>query len=145
MSARTLAYIEAAIAWANDHLGSTEYKFLCYGFLEDAYEKANGILLDGKGTNACEAASAYGVRAGDPTRGSYVFFHCRGSIDGVEKDYGHIGLALGDGRVIHAWDQVRIDEIPQIEQLEPAPGWTQPAYLGWAPADQILTGARINL
>lgn len=145
MTTRTAAYIEAAITWANERLGSTDYKFLCYGFLEDAYEHANGILLDGKGTSAREAADAYGPQPGDPPRGSYVFFDCQGSIEGVEKNYGHIGLALGEGKIVHAWDVVRIDTITEVEQLDPAPGWTKPAYLGWAPAEQILIGAKINL
>lgn len=145
MSARIVAYIEAAIDWANERIGSEEYQYLCYGFLEDAFEKANGILLDGKGTTAREAADAYGPQPGDPPRGSYVFYDCRGPIDGLENDYGHIGLALGDGRVIHAWGKVRIDNLSDIEKLDPAPGWTSPVYLGWAPAEQILSGARINL
>jgi hypothetical protein len=42
-------YIEGAIRWAMERLGSTEYAFKCYGFLEDAYEFGNDIVLDGQG------------------------------------------------------------------------------------------------
>jgi cell wall-associated NlpC family hydrolase len=136
--------VEGAITWALAHVGSNAYAYLCYGFLEDAYELGNHIVLDGKGTTAREAADAYQARPGEPPRGSYVFFNCSGPIEGVEKNYGHIGLALGDGRMVHAWGVVRVDAIAEVENLPGAPGWTNPEYLGWAPPELILEGMRIE-
>ncbi|MFS0714814.1 hypothetical protein ABC195_13115 [Microbacterium sp. 2P01SA-2] len=46
------------------------------------------------------------------------------SIDDVSARAGHVGLSLGDGLVIHAWDRVRIDDHRRLEALRPAPGWT---------------------
>jgi hypothetical protein len=53
-------------------------------------------------------------------------------------------LALGDGRVIHAWGIVRVDNIADMEKLDDTPDWTSPRYLGWAPAEQILIGMKVK-
>ncbi len=139
-------YIEGAIRWALDRLGSTEYAFKCYGFLEDAYELGNNIVLDGQGSTAKEAADAYGARRDPdvPPRGAYVFYDCWGAIEGELRNWGHIGLSLGDGQVIHAWDKVRVDGYRAIESLNAAPGWTKPSYIGWAPAEEILRGMSVS-
>jgi len=55
-------YAEGAITWAVDKLGITDYAFLCYLFVEDAYELGNSIVLDGQGSTAKEAADAYCAR-----------------------------------------------------------------------------------
>jgi len=135
-------YIEGAVRWAMQQVGSETYATLCYGFLEDAYELGNGIILDGKGCTAREAAEAYGWQSGEAPKGSYVFFDCTGPIRGDVRSWGHIGLSLGDGRIIHAWDVVRVDTLDDMEKLPPTPGWTVPVYLGWAPAEQILQGMK---
>lgn len=144
MEINTEKYIEGAIQWALKMQGSEEYRFLCYGFLEDAYELGNGIILDGKGSSAKEAADAYGCQEGSPPRGSYVFFDCTGPIRGETKNWGHIGLALGDGRIIHSWQIVRINTLAEIEDLDGGPEWTSPRYIGWAPAEQILIGMKVK-
>jgi len=139
-------YIDGAIRWAIDRLGAADYAFKCYGFIEDAYEFGNHIVLDGQGCSAKEAADAYGAeRHTDvPPRGAYVFYDCWGTIDGDYHNWGHIGLALGDGQVVHAWDKVRLDDYLGIEALEPAAGWTKPRYIGWAPVSEILRGMTIR-
>ena len=47
-------------------------------------------------------------------------------MDGVRQEWGHVGLAMGDGKVVHAWDVVRIDDALAIPALPPAPGWDAP-------------------
>lgn len=144
------ALAEGAIAWAAARLGSADYAGRCYAFIEDAYELGNGIILDGQGSTAREAAEAYtarmqaaGLRAeGLPPRGSYVFYDCSGELNGEYRNWGHIGLSLGDGQVIHAWDVVRIDTVQGVEALEPPPGWTRPTYTGWAPSEVFLLGVQ---
>ncbi len=141
---------EGAVAWATARLGSRDYAGRCYAFLEDAYELGNGIVLDGQGSTAREAAEAYTARMeaaglrpeGPPPRGSYVFYDCSGELKGETRNWGHIGLALGDGQVIHAWDVVRIDTLQGVEALDPPPGWTRPVYTGWAPPEVFLMGLR---
>ncbi|HEX6139057.1 MAG TPA: hypothetical protein VF013_01175 [Candidatus Limnocylindria bacterium] len=98
------------------------------------------------GSSATESASLYGLRPYDarrpPPAGSLVFYEAAGPADGAWHDWGHVGLALGDGRVVHAWDVVRIDPAEQLGALEPAPGWTPPRLAGWAPAGALLAGHR---
>jgi hypothetical protein len=135
--------VEGAVQWALTRLGEARYRGLCYLFVEDAYEHGNGVILDGQGRTAHEAAVAYACRkAGPPPRGSYVFFDAVCELEGELKNWGHMGLSLGDGRIVHAWDVVRVDAIEAVERLEVPPTWTRPAYLGWTPVERILVNAR---
>lgn len=146
MKNQTELYIDNAIAWAERQLGRDDYCFRCLAFVEDAYEEANAIEIFG-GSSAKESADEYGVSGSImeiPPRGAFVFYDMTGDIVGKHENYGHVGLHLGDGRVIHAWDEIRIDSLAAIETLEPAEGWTQSRYIGWAPAQRILQGHEIK-
>jgi cell wall-associated NlpC family hydrolase len=138
-------YIENAIKWAREQLGSSAYSFLCLAFVENAYEEGNKIEIFGA-DSAKASAELYGVQRSPfaPPRGTFVFYDCSGPspIDGVEKNWGHVGLSCGDGKVIHGWDRVREDDYLAVEQLQGAPGWTQPRYLGWTSVERILQGHR---
>ncbi len=143
------ALIAAALDWAQTKLGDPGYAGRCYAFCEDAYELGGGIILDGQGTTAWEAACAYQARdrtRGIPPRGAYVFYECYGPLKGEApqkvRNWGHVGLSLGDGRVIHAWNVVRMDGYLDIPRLDPAPGWSPAVYAGWAPPEVFLRGAR---
>lgn len=138
-------YTEQAIRWAQGQLGAKKYALLCLGFVEDAIELANGIVLDGY-PFAKEAADQYGAvdDGALPPRGSLVFYDCWGSIEGKTQNWGHVGLSLGDGRVIHAWDVVREDDYLAVQELEGGAGWTRPVYIGWAPLEATLKGMRIK-
>lgn len=135
----------AAVAWAVARVGDAGYALRCLAFVEDAYERANEIEVFG-GDSAAESAALYGLRdyAPDdpPPAGSLVFFACGGPVEGTWRDWGHVGLALGDGRVVHAWDEVRVDPVTAVESLDPAPGWTRARLLGWAGPERILEGHR---
>jgi cell wall-associated NlpC family hydrolase len=137
--------VERAVEFTLGHLGSEDYELRCLAFVEDAYEQPNGIEVFG-GAFARESADLYGAleATGPPPRGAFVFFSTRGSIDGVDRDWGHVGLAIGDGRMIHAWPIVRIDALEAVPSL-PSGDWSPPSYLGWAPASRILRGARARL
>jgi cell wall-associated NlpC family hydrolase len=135
------SYALNAIAWAKARLGSRDYPLRCLAFVEDAYEKANNVEIFG---SDCASGSAvlYGAaeNKGLPPAGTFVFYACGGPVDGVQHDWGHVGMSLGDGKVIHAWGVVRIDDYLDIEKLEPLPGWTYPEYIGWAPIERIFRG-----
>lgn len=139
--------VDGALRWALDHLGSADYPGLCYAFCEDAYELGADIILDGQGTTAKEAAEAYHpVLEGVPPRGSYVFYDCSGKLMGEYKNWGHMGLSLGDGRVVHSWcAEVRVDDFRAIGAFDPPPGWTQPVYTGWAPPAVFLKGMQAKI
>ena len=135
-------YIEGAVTWALGQVGSTEYAYRCLAFVEDAYERGNPLWLDGQGCTAKETADAYQAQehSGAPSRGAYVCYDCWGTIGGEHRNWGHVGISVGDGRVVHAWASVRVDDHLVIQDLA-APGWSQPAYSGGVPVSAILKGS----
>jgi hypothetical protein len=137
------AYIENAIRWAQERLGSTDYATRCLAFVEDAYEESNHVEIFG-GDDAKASADQYEAEhnTGLPPIGAFVFYDCFGTLRGTYKNWGHVGLCIGDKKVIHAWDAVRIDDYLAVQELASAPGWTKPRYLGWAPIERIFVGYR---
>lgn len=129
-----------AVAWALAHEGKPEYAGWCLSFIEDAVEESNGIELFG-GDCAKESAMLYrdGMHTGEPETGAFVFYDCSGSTNGETVDWGHCGLCIGEGKVIHAWDRIRVDGYLALEQLSPASGWTAPKYIGWVPLERVLS------
>ncbi|MBT2759208.1 C40 family peptidase [Mesobacillus foraminis] len=134
-------YIHNAIKWAKGHLNSKDYCFICLAFVEDALERSNNIEIFG-GNTAKESADLYGAykHSGMPPKGTFVFYDCIGEINGVRKNWGHVGLSIGNGEVIHAWDKVRIDPYLEVEMLTAAPGWEKPKLIGWVPLERIMLG-----
>ena len=134
--------VERAVAWSLEHVGSPSYALRCLSFVEDAYEQPNRIEVFG-GATARESADLYRARgnAPDAPRGSFVFFDTTGPADGELRDWGHVGIALGDGRLVHAWPEVRVDPIDAVPTL-PSGDWSSPRYAGWAGPSTILDGAR---
>jgi hypothetical protein len=124
-------------------LGNPSYALRCLAFVEDAYERSNGIELQGAVT-AAESAASFELQAyrsaSPPPAGAYVFYATGGPVDGVRREWGHVGLARGDGSVVHAWDVVRIDDAAAITDLPPAAGWDPARLIGWAGPDQVLRG-----
>lgn len=137
------AVVANAHEWAHARLGSIAYATRCLAFVEDAIERPNDLEVFG-GDSAAESAAMFGAikNTGSPPAGSFAFYQTTGRISGVRAEWGHVGLAVGDGRVIHAWDRVRSDHYREIERLTPAAGWTSPRWLGWVPLDTILATAR---
>lgn len=134
-------YIERAVNWAVERVGISEYAFYSLAFVEDAYERSNSIEMFG-GDDATGSADFYGVTSeGVPPRGAFVFYHANGDINGEEKDWGHVGISLGDGSVIHSWGAVRIDEYRAIEDLQSTPELHTPIYRGWVTPEVLLKGA----
>ena len=128
-----------AIDWACGHIGRVEYVGWCLSFIEDAVEKSNGIELFG-GDCAKASAALYqdGMRESVPEAGAFVFYDCTGTADGQTLDWGHCGLCIAHGQVVHAWNQVRVDDYLAVTQLSPAAGWTTPRYIGWVPLERVL-------
>ena len=133
---------ENAIAWAKAHLDSTAYATRCLAFVEDAIERSNNLEMFG-GDYAAESAQMYGAahNIGEPPRGALVFYDGEGVIFGGRRNWGHVGLSLGDGTLIHAWDRVRIDPYGTLESLTPAPGWGPLRRAGWVTLSRALEGS----
>jgi hypothetical protein len=139
------AVASAATRWALERLGDRMYAGRCLAFVEDAIERPNGIEIFG-GSSARESAEQYGPAPvgsdATPPVGSLVFYASEGPAEGAWRDWGHVGLALGDGRVVHAWDVVRVDGVTDVESLSPREGWTSARLLGWVPLSRVLEGHR---
>ena len=136
---------ENMISWAEDKLGSKEYAGWCLSFIEDALEKSNIIEIFG-GDTAKESALLYAdaMRKGIPERGAFVFYDCICLGPDGPVNWGHCGISLGDGRIIHAWDMVRIDDYREIEAMTALSG-DHPGYIGWVPIESVLYGNEISI
>ena len=130
---------ENMIAWAKENLGSTDYIGWCLDFIEDALEISNDIEIFG-GDSALESFNMYkdAVKDGLPERGAFVFYDCLCKYKGKAVDFGHCGISLGDGKIIHSWDKVRIDDYKDIEKLT-SNADSHPKYLGWIPLERVLS------
>ena len=111
-----------AVQWALKQQGRTDYYFWCLRFVANAF----GAPYAGYNT-AQQAANALGTRdrgrsAARAPYGALVFFRYVGR-DGVS--YGHVGISLGDGRMVHAVETVRVDHIDSST-------YWRSNYLGWA-------------
>ena len=129
---------ENMIRWAESKLGSTEYALRCLAFIEDALEISNHIEIFG-GDSAKESCELYrdALQGGVPERGAFVFYDCLCPSENGPVNWGHCGISYGDGRVIHAWDMVRIDDYLAIEKLTALTG-DHPKYLGWVALERVL-------
>ena len=127
------------IDYAESKLGHGEYAGRCLSFIEEALEKGNGVLIFG-GDSAKASCEMYAdaLEKGVPERGAFVFYDCMcPDDDGRPVNWGHCGIALEDGQVIHAWDTVRVDDYLAIEELTALSG-DHPKYLGWVPIERVL-------
>ena len=125
------------IDWAESKIGCTKYAGWCLAFIEDALEISNGIEIFG-GDSAKESCEMYkdALQGGMPERGSFVFYDCLCLSENGLVNWGHCGISLGEGRVIHAWDTVRIDDYQEIEKLTAMTG-DHPKYLGWVGLERV--------
>jgi len=137
------SYIANAIRWAQERVGATDYAGRCLAFVEDAYEQSNHVEIFG-GSSAQESADEYGasLNRGEPPIGAFVFYACAGPVGDEIKHWGHVGLCIGEGRVIHAAKTVRIDHYLDVQNLTLASGWSQPQFIGWSPIERIFAGYR---
>lgn len=128
-----------ASAWAQARLGETRYATKCLGFTEDAVERGNSIMLDGY-SFAREAADHYGAQddGQTPPEGAWVFYDWWGTIKGERRNWGHVGIALDNGRIVHALAQVRIDGYLDVVKLLQTSDDADPRYIGWAPLSAVL-------
>ena len=126
------------IAWANKKLGKPEYAGWCLSFIEDALEQSNGIEIFG-GDSAKESCEMYSdaLQTGIPEKGAFVFYDCLCPGEDGPVNWGHCGICLGDGQIIHAWNVIRIDDYMEIEQLTALTG-DHPRYIGWVPLSRVL-------
>ncbi len=130
--------IEGAIAWSQNpkRTPSREggYTYRCLGFVEDAYRYGGGVYVPFRYRCAKDAADSLvpkklEVGAAPPPRGALVFYSWKGTVEGEYRDWGHVGISLGSGRLIHHTHKLQTEAIG--ETLAPIEGFA-PQYIGWA-------------
>jgi cell wall-associated NlpC family hydrolase len=108
--------VEKALRWALAQQGRHGWDYLCLRFVNDAYQNAG--VMPRRWYWAMSAARALGAfsHKGVPPRGAYVFYW--------HPPYGHVGLSLGDGRIVHAFGSqgVIVSNYLRIHMT----------YIGWA-------------
>jgi GNAT superfamily N-acetyltransferase len=138
------AFADRAMLRARERLNNTEYAFRSMAFVKDACEKANEIEISA-GVLPHEAAREYEAdrnRESEPPPGAFVFYDCEERSNGERENRGHVGLCVGRGYVIHAWDCVRLDHYRDIPNLAAPADRSSPIYYGWASFERILRGYR---
>lgn len=121
--------IEKAIEWGGSQLGSTNYDGRCQAFVWRCYN-ASGVNIGSYETaNACMNALMKNTDINAP-RGALVFF------DKIPKDkYGHIGISLGNGKMIHAGHNgVEETDFANANNLST---WYKILYRGWGFPDSL--------
>lgn len=135
--------VESAISWAISQEGKTAWSGYCLGFVAKAFgQESSGW------TSPEDARKKLGNRfypaATDwnPPRGALVFFSAKGTWCDAPygcidlADYGHIGIYLGNGGVVHAYGAVKVQSIVEIEQLSGRDSkgneFEIGSYIGWA-------------
>ena len=73
---------------------------------------------------------------GREQRSAFVFYDCLCPSEEGPVNWGHCGSCPGSGRVIHAWDRVRIDDDREIEGMTALTG-DHPRYIGWVPVERV--------
>lgn len=116
--------VDRALAWALGQQGALQYNGWCLRFVAHAFGQESFPAT------ATLAANQLGPRDGNRSflsapRGSLVWFTW-GNAD-LGRNVGHVGIALGDGRMVHALDMVR------VVQIEGSRFWRS-RYRGWTPA-----------
>lgn len=137
--------VESAINWATSSKRKEEnWRNLCLGFVATAFGVTDiGWGCPQEGVNNCPMGGVeklkkegkfYAVEnCWNPPRGALIFFSGKGKDPQSGLDYekcGHIGIHLGDGRVVHAYGVARINDIAGSEGIEKLPYID--SYIGWA-------------
>ena len=95
--------VQQAIAWARSKLGTTKYAGRCQAFVADCY--AYGAGMPRKSASSAKVARALwrvSTNRNSIPVGAAVYFDSP-----TAPQYGHVGLYIGGGQVIHAFSTVK--------------------------------------
>lgn len=112
-----------ALEWAQSQRGSKIWSWHCQRFVEEAYGTRQRFKTAASAARALKLTRSSVTNA---PRGALIYF----AADTVNRRFGHVGISLGDGRMISALDRVRVSNVARS-------GYWRSRYLGWAqaPAD----------
>jgi parallel beta-helix repeat protein len=118
-------WAEAAINWAEQRLGRSDWSGLCMRFVANAFMQEEGKEA---GYNAIDGAREFYRFDQEPggwlqaPKGALIFFDKDGT-----NEYGHVGIYLGNGSIIHAYGTVKVNTVEEAI-AKPDVG----RYLGWS-------------
>ena len=114
----------AAAEWARNAVGNTEYHFRCPEFIRDAFHYGSGYSYWKVDGNAKTLADRWLVSSSDTNIpiGGLVFYDYFAELDGEYRDWGHVGIYIGDGNVVSALSKVTLHNIYDLSNCK---------YLGW--------------
>lgn len=117
--------IESAIAWGQSQSGSTAYNDKCQAFVWQCFNQGgfpNNSAISFASAKLCGDALITNTDLNAP-RGACVFFDCS------SHGYGHIGISLGNGQMIHAGHKgVEVISFTDANYLK---NWYWLTYRGW--------------
>ena len=125
--------IERAIAWTIAQEGKIDWAKYCLKFVANAFgREAAGYHHPNEMKDALGDRFYSWTNCWNPPRGALVFFSGQGSGDDIDyKKCGHIGIYLDDGKVIHAYGIVRLQNIAGREEGIEGLSYID-SYIGWA-------------
>ena len=135
--------VQNAISWAKNRKGNTDYYHRCLLFVQDAYRNGGGIGLKGLpwrfARNAAEIMNAPENVDKTIPRGALVFFDWYGNVNGTQKNWGHVGIALEEGEIDEI-EYIHADKVVKKDR-----GYLYEGYVGWAMPDANKTNPDIEI
>jgi hypothetical protein len=119
---------DAAVAWAEQRLGTTEYQDNCGTFVHDAWSVGAGVEIGGGESADDWARKNQGLLStdGTPPRGATVWWWAT-----EDNPWGHAAISLGDGTAISTnerqFTDVHVMDIAERNATRPYAGWYLPA------------------
>ena len=88
--------------WAEARIGQTNYDYWCLKFAADAYRSTSRQIPGAEYAKLWWDQRRAAQHVGDMNapRGAFVFWSWTGTIDGVRRDWGHVGISRGDGTMV---------------------------------------------
>ncbi len=93
---------EVAVKWAREQIGSHRWDYYCLAFVFNAYKEAGIAKSSFEYAKLAEDAFRTNTDR-EPPYGALVFYEWKGTIDGEYKNWGHMGIHIGNNKVIHAF------------------------------------------
>lgn len=115
--------VEKAIDWGSSQMGSTAYNGYCQKFVNHCFMNGGWGGVSFASAKLCGDALIINTNVSNVPRGAVVFF------DSTDHNYGHIGISLGDGTMLHAGHKgVEITRFTDASYLK---SWYHIVYRGW--------------
>ena len=115
--------VNGAISWGSSQMGSTAYNGYCQKFVNHCFMNGGWEGVPFASAKLCGDALITNTSVSNVPRGAVVFF------DSTDHNYGHIGISLGDGTMLHAGHKgVEVTKFTDAAYLK---SWYHIVYRGW--------------